>query len=256
MLRFLVGTALVAFLVLVVAGVQNKDDPWAYVSEFPFQQAADSPGEPGIQVATPSDPLLQERLAMVRKVDVGTGFFLFFETDTGAGTAFHISPTILVTAGHVASAAAEEDFHISSGDRVSYVSHLVGSNGDLDVALLEPNQQLKPDPEPVFTLATGQADIGENVWGACAYPRPELLPLVVEALDSPVTLRGDVAGPSHIVPHSMTLSGGVHSGCSGGPIIDAEGNVVGVMVGGGQGQTFAAPSALVLTWLTDQRFLQ
>lgn len=256
MLRLLVGTVLVAFVVLVLAGIQNKNDPWAYVSQFPFQQAADSPGESGIQVATPSDPLLRERLAMVRKVDVGIGFFLFVETDTGNGTAFSISPTILVTAGHVASAATEKDFHISSGDRVNYVSHLVDSNGDLDVALLEPDQQPEPDSEPVFTLSSGQADIGENVWGACAYPRPELLPLVVETLDSPVTLQDDVAGPSHLVPHSITLSGDVHGGCSGGPIIDAEGNVIGVIVGGGPGQTYAAPSTLVLTWLTAQGYSQ
>ncbi len=259
-LEVLVGAALAVVLILVLAGLRNEDDPLAYLPGLKDESSigaliVSEKNDPASQQIVPSQRQFESWMSKVRQVDVGTGFFLFFETDTGVGTGFYIAPDRLLTAGHIVTNAAERDFRVSNGAEVNYVSHVVDSSQELDVAILAPNRQLQSTPGLVFSLSPAEAEVGTRGWGVCAYPELEVIPMTVQATSQRVTLNDPRTGAQQILVNAIVLSGEAHQGCSGGPVINASGDVVGVMVGGRGGLTHAADSVALRAWLRSERYL-
>ena len=168
---------------------------------------------------------LADSLAATVVVTSGSG--------TGAGVA--ISPTDLVTAAHVVDASPTVRVRTATGK----TADVVATDPVRDLALLRtPGHGL-----PVVTLRDAPAEVGEQVYAAGA-------PL------------GSVQLTSGIVSALTTLDGveqvqtdaAINPGNSGGPLLDADGQAVGIVVtksGDSEGIGWATAAAEVDVFLAE-----
>lgn len=136
------------------------------------------------------------------------------------GSGFFITPSgHFLTNFHIVEKAKK--YEILWGDK-KYAASLVDSDPNLDVALL----RVKGQRFPSLPFSGRRiANLGEDVF-AVGYPRPTLQGASIKVTKGVISsLRGIMDDP-----HCYQIDASLQPGNSGGPIVDAVGNVVGVSV--------------------------
>lgn len=135
------------------------------------------------------------------------------------GTAWLISPTNLVTANHVIDNAAS--IQVVVGDNEVMDAVVVATDPSNDIAILKLKKPLKSAP---LYLSTKQPRLGSRV-AVLGYPLPDVLGLKIQATTGEISgLRGYADDQRF-----YQISAPVQSGNSGGPLLNQEGEVVGIV---------------------------
>ncbi|MGH3468695.1 MAG: S1C family serine protease [Thermocrispum sp.] len=138
----------------------------------------------------------------------------------GTGTAFLIDDRTLVTAAHVVSDAVSVSAQVDGTPRIAQV---VGIDESADLAVLEVDTAASGSPLP---FADTSAEVSDHV-AALGYPEGTALRLTegqVVGVDQSVTVEGD---QRH---HVIEATASARRGNSGGPLINTDGEVVGVVI--------------------------
>jgi len=175
----------------------------------------------------------------------------------GAGSGFLVAPDLVATAAHVVDGAHAIVLRRDDGTGVE--GRVVGMDTVHDVALVRADRGLDGH---VFRFATATPRLGADV-AAFGYPHSgPLVPLrrTVTGVDQSLDVSGTAgaAGPDSVVRDLIRFDGGFEAGDSGGPVLAADGRVVGLvegrsLVGRDAGYAVAATRAapLVAQWRTQ-----
>ncbi|HLS15181.1 MAG TPA: trypsin-like peptidase domain-containing protein [Beutenbergiaceae bacterium] len=222
---------------------QRADDPDAQVDPVPPATDGGADWEAVAQAVRPTVVAID----VAAQGGAGAGSGLVWDADG------HI-----VTNNHVIDGAAQIQVTLSDGRM--FAAEVVGTDPVTDLAVLA----LVDPPEDLELAGMGQdADrrVGEPVM-AVGNPlglSSTVTTGVVSALDRPVT-AGEGPGQAPSVTNAIQVDAAVNPGNSGGPLFDAEGQVIGInssiaALSGGQsgsiGLGFAIPADLVVN-ITDQ----
>ncbi len=140
-------------------------------------------------------------------------------TDSGVGTGFLLSPTLIATVDHVVADSAVVSL-INGTQRTT--GTVIGSDPSTDLALVRADQ---PIDGYQFHFSTGAANVGDPV-AAIGFP-----------IGGPITLtHGDISGlDRQITVNGRTRTGlletdtPLNPGNSGGPLLASDGSVVGLV---------------------------
>ena len=194
-------------------------------------------------VQAPQDPLFGNAFAppTQEQQSLGSGFVV--------DKAGHI-----VTNYHVIEGAKTVNVSFSNGDNVK--AHIVGSDPSTDIAVL----QVSTHSRALTPLVWGNSDdaqVGDSVvaiGNPFGYTR-SVTAGIVSAIDRPLTAPNDFP-----IQHAIQTDAALNHGNSGGPLLDARGEVIGVnsqISTGNTGQQgnlgigFAVPSNAVRTVVTQ-----
>lgn len=158
----------------------------------------------------------------------------------GHGSGFVYNGQYIITAAHVVG--AESKVKYKGADGVEREAEVLWANKAYDVALLAVDRKL-----PSAQMACREASVGETVTAKGN-------PLAVEFIQTEGKIAGS-ARPIHgwrsVYVADLSAAGGM----SGGPVFDADGNVIGITVGGAiapmgfggsfVGLTFLVPSSAI-----------
>lgn len=157
----------------------------------------------------------------------------------GNGSGFVVAPGLVLTNHHVIENAYDVEAVLLGGEEGSWIDSLVLADPRLDLALLAFAGDIGV---PLILRDSDRPEIGETIF----------------AVGSPLGLEGTftqgiVSGYRDLgSTQLMQISAPVSPGSSGGPVMDAEGRVVGVVVASfadGQNLNFAVPAPEVLGFL-------
>ena len=158
---------------------------------------------------------------------------------SGSGVVF--AQNKVLTASHVLE--REEDLSVETADGRTLTARFAGRDHSTDLAVLNVEGL---DVEPV-TRAEGEARVGQISLAVGSHSRgegPRVTLGVVSAVGGPIRTR---RGPR--LERYLQTDATPYPGFSGGPLIDARGNVLGILVSGwGRGAAFAIPADLA--WRT------
>ena len=158
---------------------------------------------------------------------------------SGSGVVF--AQNKVLTASHVLE--REEDLSVETADGRTLAARFAGRDHSTDLAVLDVEGL---DVEPA-TPAEGEARVGQISLAVGSRSRgegPRATLGVVSAVGGPVRTR---RGPR--LERYIQTDATPYPGFSGGPLIDARGNVLGILVSGwGRGAAFAIPADLA--WRT------
>ena len=146
---------------------------------------------------------------------------------TSSGTAWMGPKGYLITANHVVEGATKLEL-AQDGKLIGHAEIVVLDPAN-DIAILKP--VFDDGPHAGITLSGHPARLGERVF-TLGYPAPDLLGLAVKMTSGEVSaLSGDDV-QSHRTDDArfLQVSIPVQSGNSGGPVIDAEGHAVGIVI--------------------------
>lgn len=223
------------FIVAVLSAVVAGGVAWSHFNPTPYLN-------PPTSWSTPSDAQLQNWERSVQMVTAWhDGFFTNGERSAGSG--FFLSGTSLVTAGHVAHPGGDVNalrFGSSpSGPTVS----VIHDDPAEDVAVLAPQGRTQPAP---FTINVNRPARGEHLWVLCAPGVNSVNSVVVSEFTvaeptASATLHGANGATTYVQDLIAMTGGAIVPGCSGSPIVNGSGEVVG-MADGGIGCETAGPS--------------
>jgi len=158
-----------------------------------------------------------------------------------AGSGVVMAQNTVLTASHVLE--REEDLSVETVDGRTLSARFVGRDHSSDLAVLEVEGL---DIEPA-TPTEGEARVGQISLAVGSHSRgdgPRATLGVVSAVGGPVRSR---RGPR--LERYIRTDATPYPGFSGGPLIDARGNVLGILVSGwGRGAAFAIPADIA--WRT------
>ncbi len=159
--------------------------------------------------------------------------------ERGEGSAFLYDDRHVVTNEHVVAEAEEVDLQYITGDWTG--TTLVGTDVMSDLAVLEVDHV--PDEARPLSLATERPAVGQEV---LAIGNPfGLEGTMTQGVVSGVDRTIDAPGQEFSFPNVVQTDAAVNPGNSGGPLVDLEGSVVGVVnAGGGENIGFAISAAL------------
>jgi S1-C subfamily serine protease len=204
----------------------------------------------GGHVQVRSDPSAATLAAwelQARTIHAPTGTFLGFTLRESDGTAFFVNGGQLVTAAHVEAGA--KNWGTVDSPVSTYRVDVQAVNPDYDIALLRPAERISSDV-PVLTLRTDPPGNGEHVWALCAWPNRDAIPLTVVQNTKVRLFELQPNGTQRpLAGDGVALSGAAHPGCSGAPIVDTDGLVVGMLVTGGANQAGAVNAQTLASWL-------
>jgi S1-C subfamily serine protease len=162
------------------------------------------------------------------------------------GTAFWIGPGLLATAAHVLDAARGAP-RVRLGDRF-HPARAAGQDAALDVALLSVEAGGTPPP---LTPTNRRPRVGEwvvvlgNPFGGGITATVGIVSAAPGAITSTRALAAQ-----------LQINASVNPGNSGGPVCNADGDVIGVATGfipGGQGLAFVTPIAVVTALMSTRK---
>jgi S1-C subfamily serine protease len=189
-------------------------------SGFPLAVTGLPPPAAG-SVALPSSPLVQQAVAlagpsMVEVEGVGCG-----QIQEGSG--FVVAPNLVVTNAHVVAGIPAP--YVIGFDGGRYATEPIYFNPRFDLAVLrvpglaEPPLALDPDPVPHGTQAA-----------VLGYPEGGPFQAVPAAVVTEFPAEGsDIYGQGLTVRHIYELQAVVRPGNSGGPLVEPDGRVIGVV---------------------------
>ncbi|SDQ29704.1 S1C family serine protease [Natronobacterium texcoconense] len=157
----------------------------------------------------------------------------------GQGSGFLVDDSHVVTNDHVVAGGEEADLQYINGDWTN--TRLVGSDRYSDLAVLEVDHV--PDEATPLALAEEFPVVGQQV---VAVGNPYGLEgTLTEGIVSGVNRTVDPPGRQFSLPNVVQTDAAVNPGNSGGPLVDLDGNVVGVVnATGGDNIGFAISAAL------------
>ncbi|MCX7700680.1 MAG: trypsin-like peptidase domain-containing protein [Gemmataceae bacterium] len=154
----------------------------------------------------------------------------------GTGSGFFVGPGIVMTNAHVlgmldpnAAKPRRIELVLNSGEaeEAKYPGEVLAVDRENDLALLRISAEGNPAwPQPL-TIVDGSSLIETQPVFIFGFPLGSTLGKAITVAESRVSsLRRDATGALN----RIQVNGGMHPGNSGGPVVDAEGNVVGVAV--------------------------
>ncbi|ELY59104.1 S1C family serine protease [Natronolimnohabitans innermongolicus] len=157
----------------------------------------------------------------------------------GQGSGFLFDETHVVTNEHVVAGADDVDLQYVTGDWTD--TTVVGTDHDSDLAVLEVDRV--PDEATPLSLSTDRPVVGQEV---LAIGNPYGLEgTMTTGVVSGVDRTLDFRDRNFSFPNVIQTDAAVNPGNSGGPLVDLEGDVVGVInAGGGDNIGFAISAAL------------
>jgi S1-C subfamily serine protease len=191
--------------------------------------SASSRPENGVDVATVLDDVAPSVVA-VRTDAAGLGRFFQPFPARGAGSGFVLEPDgVIVTNGHLVTGAGSVTVTLATGR--SYPATVLGHDTATDLAVLKIHAT---HLSPVKLGSSGDLHVGDPVVAvgdALALPGgPTVSSGVVSALDRSITAARGSGGPPEHLEHLVQTDAVIDAGTSGGPLVDASGDVVGVDV--------------------------
>lgn len=143
----------------------------------------------------------------------------------GQGTCFLIAPGYLITNNHCIQGAKDISVKGIDGDFTTrYGATVVATDPSNDLALIKlGNKNLKFDALPSQLRTTGVAQ-GERVY-ALGFPAANAMGSEVKITDGIISAKSGAQGDIS----KYQISAAVNPGNSGGPLIDEEGNIIGVI---------------------------
>ena len=135
------------------------------------------------------------------------------------GTAWYSSSGYFVTAYHVVAGVGQLELY--AGDKQAIPARVVAADEKNDVAILEADmrgRKLRPIP-----FAKSSSSLGARVF-TIGYPHSDILGV------SPKVTSGEVSGTLPLDPTKVLISVPVQSGNSGGPLINMNGEAVGLVI--------------------------
>jgi len=188
----------------------------------------------GIPVFGQPAPYLQAKSALV-----------LVETSGGTGSGFAVAQNLVATACHVIKGAAAIQLHFWAGKTTSAGRQVV-CDERADVAFIATRL---PEDATILEFASSAPLQGEQIW-VWGYP------LGTRIAVEPSVAAGIVSATQTAREGFLALSVSGAPGNSGGPVLNAEGKVLGILVGswiaaaeGSTGFKYAASSAAALALL-------
>jgi S1-C subfamily serine protease len=136
-----------------------------------------------------------------------------------SGTAFFVTQSgEMLTSAHVVRGCQRLDVWL--GDVTSIQASLMAIDDDLDVALLATNRAVEMAARPVAKSVRPGTSVYTIGFG-----------LTPSSPRVPVVTRGHVSGTQPKAHRFLVLRAALHEGNSGGPVIDAQGALLGMIVG-------------------------
>jgi len=159
----------------------------------------------------------------------------------GAGSGFIIDPSgLAVTNMHVVEGAGSLDVFVG-GSTKAINAKILGVSECNDLAVLD----LQGDGFPYFEWASGEVSPATEVW-AVGFPLGDPEYTIVDGSIAKTEADGDTSWAS--LDYALQHTGQIQPGNSGGPLIDANGKIVGVNYAGGSPtnteQFFAIPGEI------------
>jgi S1-C subfamily serine protease len=153
----------------------------------------------------------------------------------GSGVVY--APDLVLTAGHVLE--RDEDLSVETADGRTLAAQLLGRDHSTDLAVLRV-ENLNVE---AATPAEGAARVGQISLAVASPGRgdgPRATFGIVSSVGGPIRTR---RGPR--LERYIQTDASPYPGLSGGPLVDVDGNVAGIMVAGwGRGAAFAVPADL------------
>ena len=134
-------------------------------------------------------------------------------TNTGVGSGFAIKENIIITNAHVVGSNKKVEVDLYDGTRVK--GSVIKTDIEKDLALIEVNKTVTP-----LNISSEKLSIGQEVY-AIGAPR-----------DMPYTMtKGIISALERKIGKNnyIQIDASVNSGNSGGPLIDDNGNVIGII---------------------------
>ncbi len=142
------------------------------------------------------------------------------------GTGFVIGPRRIMTNAHVVAGATLVKIESTIGQ---FDARVVYFDPDTDVAVLAVPEL--PASVPVLQFSTDRPGTGEDAL-ALGHPLGGPYTATAQRVRGPVTLRGDNIYRNKTVERPIfTVRGVIQQGNSGGPLVDGDGKVIGVVFG-------------------------
>jgi len=174
------------------------------------------------------------------------------EQEVGGGTGFFVdSEGLLVTNKHVVD-DDKAKYSVVLNDGTSYEATVLVRDPQLDIAVLKVTDDLPTDGFSYLTfgdsasLKTGQTVIA--IGNALAEFRNSVSVGVISGLSRSITAGDSFGGQTEQLEGVIQTDAAINPGNSGGPLLDLDGQVIGMNVaiaGGAQNIGFALPSNLV-----------
>jgi serine protease Do len=156
------------------------------------------------------------------------------------GTGFALSPDgYIATNYHVINGA--DSVYVQNAEGISYKAKTIYINPAYDIAVLQViDDNFSPLAQIPYTFKKSTSDLGEDVY-TLGYPKDEAV-YGKGYLSSATGYNGDTVAYQVSIP--------VNPGNSGGPLLDAKGNVIG-MISGKQTQADGAAFAIKSNYILD-----
>ena len=152
------------------------------------------------------------------------------EQEIGGGSGFFVSSDgYIVTNNHVVSDTTA-DYTVMTSDGTKYAAKILDTDSTMDVAILK--VEGKDFPFLTFadssTLKLGQTTIA--IGNALAEFQNSISMGIVSGLSRSITASDSSTGSSEKLDDVIQTDAAINSGNSGGPLLDIQGNVIGVNV--------------------------
>jgi S1-C subfamily serine protease len=156
---------------------------------------------------------------IVRKAEAEGGTFV--------GTGWLGPKGYLITANHVVEGATK--LELAFDGKVVGEAELVVADPANDIAILKP--KLPGAGRPFIAFEAASAKLGDRVF-TLGYPAPDMLGMALKMTSGEVSAMSgnDVASGRMDDARFMQVSIPIHSGNSGGPVIDSQGRAVGIVI--------------------------
>lgn len=173
------------------------------------------------------------------------------EREVGGGSGFIVTNDgMIVTNNHVV-ADTEARYSVVLTDGTTYSVDVLARDSDLDIAIIKINQPLQ-NPLPFITFGDSDAlKLGQSVvaiGNALAEFQNSVSVGVVSGLARSITASDITTGQREQLDHIIQTDAAINPGNSGGPLLNLQGEVVGVSVATTQGADnigFAIPAVVV-----------
>ncbi len=160
---------------------------------------------------------------------------------------------VIVTNNHVTANSINITVTFASGD--SYPATLMGSDPQADLAVLTVNAS-ETDLQPITIASSSTLRVGDPVVavGSPYGLSGTLTTGVISALGRTITETSETGATGATIPDVIQTSTAINPGNSGGPLLNYQGNVVGITtaaVSSSEGLGFAIPSETILRELSS-----